>query len=61
MRATELSYSPASYSRSIISTDVSALVELVGIPAFFKKGFCQLLRRGACPGRGRGPWKQHQY
>jgi hypothetical protein len=36
-RAAELSYSPASYSQSVISADVSALVEFVGIPVFFKK------------------------
>jgi hypothetical protein len=39
MRATVLFYSPASYSRSVISVDVSALVELLRIPAFFKKRF----------------------
>jgi hypothetical protein len=29
-----------------MSPDVSALVKLVGIPTFFKKGFCCLPRRG---------------
>ena len=49
-RVAELSYSPASCSRSVISIDVSALVELLRIPAFFhssKKGFCYLPGRGA--------------
>jgi hypothetical protein len=37
MRAAILFCSPASYSRSVISIDVSALVEFLRIPAFFKK------------------------
>ena len=45
-RAAVLFYSPASCSRSVISIDVSALVELLRIPVFFKKGSLCLPRRG---------------
>jgi hypothetical protein len=38
MRFAELSCSAISYSRSILSADVSILAKLVGIPAFLKKG-----------------------
>ena len=48
-RTTELSCSPASCSRSVISTDVSALVELVEIPVFFKERFLLLAWEGGLP------------
>jgi hypothetical protein len=37
MRLAKLFYSVTSYSRSILSADVSVLAELVGIPVFLKK------------------------
>ena len=60
-RLVELSSSATSYSRSILSADVSVLVELVWIPAFFKKGYCRFPRRGPCLGGCRGPCKQHKH
>ena len=60
-RVALLSCSAASYSRSFISADVSALVELVQILAFFKKDCCRFPRMGPCPRRRRGPCKQHQH
>ena len=45
-RAVVLSYSLASCSQSVISADVSALVELLRIPVFFKK------KVSCLPGRG---------
>jgi hypothetical protein len=49
MRVAELSYSEASYSRSILFFDVSVLVELVWTPAFFKKRLLPLPWEGALP------------
>ena len=60
-RLAVLSYLATSYSWSILSTDVSVLAELVGIPAFFKKGCCRWPRSGPSHGRGEGPWEQHQH
>jgi hypothetical protein len=59
-RAVELSCSVASCSWSILSTDVSVLVELVWIPAFFKKRWLPLPWE-PCPGGPRGPCKQYQH
>jgi hypothetical protein len=49
-RAVILSCSPASYSQSVNSVDVSALVELLRIPAFFKKSFFACLGGGLALG-----------